>query len=487
VKVAPSADIELTPLREGLLFAGRYSIVRRIGSGGMGAVYEVVHKDTRRKRALKVLLPVLVSDPDARARFAQEATITADIESEHIIETFDAGIDPHTGCPFIVMELLRGESLGARLAEGRRLGAPHVVELLRQVARALEKTHGAGIIHRDLKPDNLFLCAREDGRVCIKVLDFGIAKIVQQASKSRNTVNIGTPLYMAPEQLDGGRLDRTADLYSLGHIAFELLTGESYWEPELRRAPNTLALLKCMEGPLPEAPSIRAARLGVAVGPGFDAWFTRATARAPADRFQRAVELVEGFTAAIGVGVAALSMAAPISVRPSPPDVTIARVEESPAGAAASMSDETTRDTPTRRRNDAPPRAAPTLRSEDAPVIAALAPPRLPAAVWVLLAVSVAAISAMAVLLVWPGASRSSEPPRSSPAAVAPATSLPAQPAEPTSRDVTPATSASAAPKTEKTAASGPSASATPRAPGRPRPTSSAGEDCRRRPERCRW
>src|SRR5690606_37607626 len=118
------------------------------------------------------------------------------------VETFDAGVDAATGCPFIVMELLRGESLGERLSHGRRMTPPQVLEVLRQVARVLEKTHAAGIIHRDLKPDNLFLCAREDGTVRIKVFDFGIAKLVQQASKSRNTVNIGTPLYMAPEQLD---------------------------------------------------------------------------------------------------------------------------------------------------------------------------------------------------------------------------------------------------------------------------------------------
>ncbi|MBL9025218.1 MAG: protein kinase [Myxococcales bacterium] len=294
-------------LGDGALFAGRYVIVRRIGSGGMGAVYEVIHSETKRRRALKLLLPILVSDPDARARFLQEATITADIESESLVETFDAGVDAATGCPFIVMELLRGESLGARLAAGRRLDPRQALEVLRQLAAALEKTHAAGVVHRDLKPDNLFLCEKEDGTVRVKVLDFGIAKIIQQASKSRNTVNIGTPLYMAPEQIDGGRIDRRADVYSLGHVAYELLTGESYWEEELRRAPSTLVLLRWMEGPLPEPPSVRAGRRGLAVGVAFDAWFSRATARRPADRQATATELVNELATALVGGMPALA------------------------------------------------------------------------------------------------------------------------------------------------------------------------------------
>ena len=299
-------------LSEGSVFADRYTVVGQLGAGGMGAVYEVIHHETRRRRAMKVLLPILVSDPDARQRFAQEATITAVLESEHLVETFDAGVDRASGCPFLVMELLRGESLGSFLGAGRRLSPPQVLEILRQVARTLDRTHAAGIIHRDIKPDNLFLTNREDGTLRVKVLDFGIAKLTQLASKSRNTVNIGTPLYMAPEQLEGARLDHACDLFSLAHVAFELLTGESYWEPELRRVQNTLALLRVMEAPLPEAPSARAARLGAPCGPAFDAWFMRATARQPAARYPSAVALVEAFTIAIGSSPHVQHFAAPL-------------------------------------------------------------------------------------------------------------------------------------------------------------------------------
>lgn len=466
---APTLSISLG---DGSLFAGRYVIVRRIGSGGMGAVYEVLHRETKRKRALKILLPVLVSDPDARARFAQEATITAEIESEYLVETFDAGVDAATGFPFIVMELLRGESLGERLAQGRRLTPPQVIEVLRQLASVLEKTHAAGIVHRDLKPDNLFMCARENGTVRIKVFDFGIAKIVQQASKSRNTVNIGTPLYMAPEQIDGGRIDRRADVYSLGHVAYELLTGESYWEDELRRAPSTLVLLKWMEGPMPEAPSVRAQRKGVAVGPTFDAWFTRATARRPENRYGSATELVEALVAVLGLDQAAISAAAPLSVpRLSIPEGLPTRPV---AGVpAAAITNDT--DAPTRVR------ASP-LEDAPAPVIRAQPLQARPSAPIALIAISAAAafLAVGALILALGGAfdggaapSATGTPPTATPTPTDPVVTAVIVPV-PILESAAPALSV---------AASATASAPRPTKPVRNRPLSDV---CRLHPERCR-
>ncbi len=288
-------------LQSGAVFGGRYEVLRCIGSGGMGAVYEVLHRDTRRRRALKVLLPVLVSDPDARARFAQEATITADIVSENLVDVFDAGVDEQSGCPFIVLELLRGQSLGDALASGRRFSPDQAVDVLRQIARALDKTHASGIVHRDLKPDNLFAVEKEDGTTCVKILDFGIAKMIEQVGKSRNTVNIGTPLYMAPEQMHGARLDGRADLYSLGHIAYELLTGESYWEHEVRTLPSTIALVAAIQRGCPVPASVRAQPLGVTLGPAFDAWFARAVAPEPTQRFPSAGAMVDALALVFGL------------------------------------------------------------------------------------------------------------------------------------------------------------------------------------------
>jgi serine/threonine-protein kinase len=453
----------------------------------MGAVYEALHRETKRRRAIKLLLPVLVSDPDARARFAQEATITADIESEHLVETFDAGIDPVTGCPFIVMELLRGESLGERLAHGRRLTAPQAIEVLRQVARVLEKTHAAGVIHRDLKPDNLFLCTREDGSVRIKVLDFGIAKIVQHASKSRNTVNIGTPLYMAPEQLDGGKLDRRADVYSLGHVGYELLTGESYWEAELRRAPSTLVLLKWMEGPMPEAPSVRAARRGVVVGPEFDAWFLRATARHPEARFQRASDLVEAFAAAVGMGHVALANAEPLSLpRPSLPSFTETTTQTMLGVGQPSSRVTADTDAPTRVRqmpfDEIGAAAAPAYATP-----AATSARSVPVA---LIAVSgAAAFLAMGALALALGSTRSGEPNGSAAAGEQPA----AEAAKPAETAVAPPVVS--AQEVEVVASNEPSAKAAPSASASAKPktartdparTSRPDDRCKREPERCR-
>src|SRR5262245_56545263 len=125
----------------GSRFHGRYEVVRCLKTGGMGAVYEVLDEKTRRKRALKIMLPSSIQDADLRARFKLEATITADVESDHIVETFDADIDPETGSPFLVMELLKGEDLAASLTKRGRLPPDEVVALLGQVARALDKTH----------------------------------------------------------------------------------------------------------------------------------------------------------------------------------------------------------------------------------------------------------------------------------------------------------------------------------------------------------
>src|SRR4051812_166825 len=157
-------------LRAGEVFDDAYRVVRRIKAGGMGAIYEVVHLGTRRRRALKVLLPALVADAAQRERFTREATVTAEVKSEHLVEVFDAGIDAATEMPFLVMELLQGEDLGELLARRGRLEPGEVVDLLGQAARALDKTHAAGVVHRDLKPGNVFVSRRDDGSPWVKLL-----------------------------------------------------------------------------------------------------------------------------------------------------------------------------------------------------------------------------------------------------------------------------------------------------------------------------
>ncbi len=287
----------------GSVFAGRYRIERRIASGGMGAVYEVVHLETNRRRALKVMHANFLQSDDLRGRFRQEARVAAEIESEYIVDVFDAGIDEATGMPFLVMELLRGEELGKRLRRAGALPPAEVLAYLHQTSLALDKTHRAHIVHRDLKPDNLFLCEREDGPPRIKVLDFGIAKIVAAgATGAGATQSLGTPLYMAPEQfLMDSSVSPATDIFALGMIAFTLLVGKPYWFEESRGGANVFAFAAhAAIGPR-EPATARASRLGAGLPLAFDAWFSRATTKVPSERFASATGAVKALAEALGL------------------------------------------------------------------------------------------------------------------------------------------------------------------------------------------
>jgi len=287
-------DFAQEPLRPGATFHGRYEIVRVLKAGGMGTVYESVDRVTRRSRAIKTMHPELVADANLRERFALEATVAADIDSDHIVEVFDAGIDSATQMPFLVMELLKGEDLGAILQKQGRLGTTDVVHALWQVALALDKTHAAGIVHRDLKPENLFVTYRDDGTPHVKVLDFGIAKVLSLSTTAKTTRNVGTPLYMSPEQIRGDATIGTAsDRYALAHIAFTLLVGQCYWEPEANSLGNVAPVLMRILAGCPDSAATRARAQGVSLMPGFDAWFARGTALLPHERFDSAGEMVQ--------------------------------------------------------------------------------------------------------------------------------------------------------------------------------------------------
>jgi serine/threonine-protein kinase len=282
-------------LSVGTVFHGRYEIVRLINQGGMGAVYECVHLKTRKHRALKVMLPQVIAQASLRDRFELEARVTADIDSEHIAETFDAGVDEASGSPFLVMELLRGEDLERFVARRGPLTGEETVLLLSQAALALDRTHAAGIVHRDLKPQNLFLTTRDDGSPRLKVLDFGIAKVVHDSgTTSKNTATIGTPAYMPPEQIRGvGWIGPAADVYALAHIAYALLTGEAYWEPEIQGSASIFVFWTTVMAGVMEPASARArVRRRVALPPAFDGWFARAVAMDPQQRPESASKLV---------------------------------------------------------------------------------------------------------------------------------------------------------------------------------------------------
>ena len=278
----------------GSAIEGRWEITRPIEAGGMGSLYEVVHRGTGKRAALKVMKRELVGSLEMRQRFRQETMVTASIESDYIVGVFDGGTDSASGLPYLVMELLRGRDLASELDARGRLTPGEALVYLRQVALGLEKAHAEGVIHRDLKPENLFLTQREDGSPNVKIVDFGIAKIVAESMSAAETTRaLGTPVYMAPEQVRGDKTIHTrADLYALGHVAFTLLVGAAYWASEQARADNVYPLLLAITGGAKVPASIRATERGVSLAPGFDAWFQKATALEPSARFEDAPSMI---------------------------------------------------------------------------------------------------------------------------------------------------------------------------------------------------
>ena len=303
---------------------GRYRIVRVLSAGGMGVVYEVLQRDTKRHRALKLMLPQLLLDDDMRARFTREGIVTAGIESEHLVEVFDVGVDEQTRAPFLVMELLRGEDLGARITRGERTPPAEVLEIVTQLARALDKTHKAGVVHRDLKPENLFVTQRDDGSMRMRILDFGIAKLVERTGVARNkdTRSVGTPMYMAPEQMTGQASDigPAADIYALGHITFTLLVGSPYFRREAETSDNILGLMFKVSGGTVEPATFRAANVGVELPASFDEWFAKATKLDPSQRFASAGELLRALRTVLSSAPAAL-----VTMRSESGDVPFSR------------------------------------------------------------------------------------------------------------------------------------------------------------------
>jgi serine/threonine-protein kinase len=270
----------------------------------MGDVYEVTHLETEMRCALKIMQAHVLRDDRMRQRFRQEARITSKIQSEFIVTVFDAGIDDATGLPFIVMELLHGEELKQRVRRLGCLSPAEVTTYIHQTALALDKTHKAFIVHRDLKPDNLFLTQREDGSPRIKVLDFGIAKILAGDGAGPNiTIEMmGTPFYMAPEQYRSDlRISPAADIYSLGMIAYTLLVGIPYWKEDLDNCGNVLLFATiAVHGPV-EPACARARRRGVPLPSAFDPWFARATAVSAGDRFPSALVAASSLADVLGV------------------------------------------------------------------------------------------------------------------------------------------------------------------------------------------
>jgi serine/threonine-protein kinase len=238
----------------GAIVADRYHVMKKLGEGGMGQVYLAEHVKMGRKSALKVMHPGMKSDVDAISRFNREAANASRIAHPNVASVYDFGETPD-GIIYLAMEFVDGPPLTSIIEQQGALPPTRAADIVRQTADALAVAHDMGIVHRDLKPDNIMVARRRDGGDLVKVVDFGIAKAAgNEAQKVTKTgLVVGTPEYMSPEQLSGDKLDGRSDIYSLGLVAFNMLTGtlpfpsDSQQESMIMRLtdrPRTLAEMK---------------------------------------------------------------------------------------------------------------------------------------------------------------------------------------------------------------------------------------------------
>jgi eukaryotic-like serine/threonine-protein kinase len=318
-----------SPLAVGSIVADTYRVTSQLGVGGMGAVFAAEHLRLPGKHVAVKVLHAAMATPEIFARFRREAEIASRIGHPNIVEVLDFNNLP-TGEPFLVMELLTGESLGARLKRGR-LTEKHALDVARQIGSALDAAHRMDVVHRDLKPDNIFLCPRDvDGelRDHVKVLDFGISKIRNaQTVLTQDMALLGTPYYMSPEQASGKNqeIDGRTDIFALGAIVFEMLTGVTAF-------PGNSIPAVIFQVVYQQHPSIK--QLAPATSPRVVAAVDRALAKNAADRFPTMAELVEALTGRPLMNTARLSQAPALASTMAAPDA-LAGTAVAPAAQAA--------------------------------------------------------------------------------------------------------------------------------------------------------
>ena len=303
--------------RVGKTAGGKYKIVRLLGSGGMGEVYEAQHSIVGRRFAVKFLHPALAGNTEIVARFQREAQAAGSLENENIAAVLDAGT-ADDGAPYLVMEYLEGEDLAHLLVRTGPLLVPRAAYIMIQACRGLVSAHERNIVHRDLKPENLFVCKRNDGSDQVKVLDFGIAKLHTGGAGTGLTqtgATMGTPYYMSLEQARGAKdVDHRTDIYALGVILYEVLSGA---KPHPGESYNEILYHVITQEPSP----LDALRTGLP--PSLSAAVLKAMAREPEDRYASVVDFMEALIPFAGRAVTPLRsqvglVAAPGETLPTP-------------------------------------------------------------------------------------------------------------------------------------------------------------------------
>jgi serine/threonine protein kinase len=325
---------------EGDVINENLRLTRLLGAGGMGSVWVARHLTLDVDVAVKFIRAELLSGGDALVleRFRREAKLAAQIDSPHVVRIFDHGIERASGSPYIVMELLRGESLWDRLLRLGRFAPGDAARIVGELAAGLEAAHERGIVHRDVKPHNVFLARTREGAEIAKILDFGIAKsntpgkeVLEQVKTSTGVI-IGTPQYMSPEQLmRAAAVDGASDRWALAVVAYELVTGRLPFKGETLAA-TLVAITRAEIAPASQStPDSR---------PELDAFFAKALAIEPSARFSTASELARAFAESVGGAV-------PASVIPSGADTRPVVMGALPTDTAVRLERERVEQAPT--------------------------------------------------------------------------------------------------------------------------------------------
>lgn len=305
---APSPALAEAPLQIGQTLGGRYEILKLLGEGGMGAVYKARDIELDRVVALKVIRPELARNPEGLHRFKQELILARQVTHKNVVRIFDLG--EAQGVKFITMEFVDGEDLKAILRSKQKLQSKEAIRVIAQVARALEAAHAEGVVHRDLKPHNVMV----DKQGKAAVMDFGVARSLEMQGYTQTGVLIGTPEYMSPEQAKGEHVDGRSDLYSLGLIFYELLTGKTPFKVD-----STIGMLmkRIQERPVPPVELERDIPATVS-----DV-VLKCLAVSPDQRYQSATELLLDLEAI--QGSRPVTVLPPVSAAPQPAPRGIAR------------------------------------------------------------------------------------------------------------------------------------------------------------------